>query len=229
MNGRVPMIVLLFLRCFLFLFGGVALALLFRSSLTETDKWWSILCSVCNGVTLLVLYRLNRKDGMSFLRRIRYQKGSNHLPHVLTGIIVVLTVGMSGMLLAGFLVYHEYPYLPEDLLESIPIGFAVLNIAVLPLSTTLAEDGLYLGFGVNSMKNRWIGWLLPAFAYAFQHCFIPLRFDFAYMIYRFLSFFPLTLLICRWYQRNHNPVPIMAGHFVINLATAVQILTFSLP
>lgn len=228
MKTRVRITVLLLMRCLLFLIGGWMLAVFLQSSLQDTVKWWSILCSVCNGITLFVLFRLNRKEGITYGGRIRYQKGTNQHSQILLGILVVLALGMSGMMFAGFLVYREFPYLPVDLVASIPIGFAAVNLAVLPLTTTLAEDGLYLGLGVNSFKNRWSGWLVPAFVYAFQHCFIPLMLDIEYMAYRFLSFLPLTLLICLWYQRKRNPLPIMAGHFLINFATAIQILIFSI-
>jgi hypothetical protein len=47
------------------------------------------------------------------------------------------------------------------------------------------------------------------------------------MIYRFLSFLPLTILLCIIYRKNRNPLPIMIGHAFIDLLTAGQILATS--
>ena len=44
---------------------------------------------------------------------------------------------------------------------------------------------------------------------------------------KFLSFLPLTLWICYWYYKNRNPLPIMIGHGILNVATAVNILVTS--
>ena len=57
--------------------------------------------------------------------------------------------------------------------------------------------------------------------------FIPLLLDGRYIMYRFLSFLPLTLWICYWYYKNRNPLPIMIGHGILNVATAVNILVTS--
>ena len=60
-----------------------------------------------------------------------------------------------------------------------------------------------------------------------QHCFIPTLLDGRYIVYRFLSFLPLTLILCWYYYRKRNPLPIMVGHALIDLATAAQIVATS--
>ena len=47
------------------------------------------------------------------------------------------------------------------------------------------------------------------------------------LLYRFLSFLPLTIILCWYYYKKRNPVPIMVGHAVIDLATAAQIVATS--
>ena len=48
-----------------------------------------------------------------------------------------------------------------------------------------------------------------------------------YGAFPFLSFLPLTLWICCWYYKNRKPLPIMIGHGILNVATAVNILVTS--
>lgn len=65
------------------------------------------------------------------------------------------------------------------------------------------------------------------FFFALQHSFIPTLFDVRYIIYRFISFLPLTLILCWYYYRKRNPLPIMVGHAIIDVATVMQILATS--
>ncbi len=104
---------------------------------------------------------------------------------------------------------------------------AMLNIFILPLTTTIAEEGVYLGCGVNSFTSKWAAIFIPAFFYALQHSFIPMTLDMKFMLYRFLSFFPLTLWICFQYYRGNSIFYIMAGHWILNIATTIQIVITS--
>ena len=81
--------------------------------------------------------------------------------------------------------------------------------------------------GVSQIKNKYAAVLVPAFFFALQHSFIPTLFDFRYIIYRFLSFLSLTIILCHNYYKKRNPLPIMIGHGVIDVATVAQILMTS--
>ena len=47
------------------------------------------------------------------------------------------------------------------------------------------------------------------------------------MIYRFISFLPLTVILCWYYHKKRDPLPIMIGHAVIDAATVMQIAATS--
>ena len=141
--------------------------------------------------------------------------------------MLIVLVGMGGMYLAGFICYGVIPYGAPMLIAPIPLWLAILNVFMLPISTAFAEDGLYLGCGVNQIKNKYIAILVPALFFALQHSFIPTLFDTRYIIYRFLSFLPLTIILCWHYRKHRNPLPIMIGHAIIDVATVAQILATS--
>lgn len=44
---------------------------------------------------------------------------------------------------------------------------------------------------------------------------------------RKLSFLPLTVILCGHYRKHQNPLPIMVGHAIIDVATVAQILATS--
>ena len=141
---------------------------------------------------------------------------------------IVLFVGTAGMYIAGYICYRIIPYSAPMMIAPIPLFLAIINFILLPLTVSFAEDGLYLGCGVNSFKNKYLAILVPAFFYAFQHCFIPVLFDFKYIIYRFLSFLPLTIIFCIYYYKKKNPLPIMVGHTVVEMASVIMILMTSI-
>lgn len=85
---------------------------------------------------------------------------------------------------------------------------------------------MYLGCGVNQIQNTCLAVVVPAFFFC-THSFIPTLFDWKYMIYRFISFLPLTLILCWYYHKKRDPVPVMVGPAVIDAATALQILATS--
>lgn len=210
---------------FLVFIIGAAIA---GREVSDISSIWSVAASCVNILTILLLILVARKNGKSYAELIRYEKGKTNVKQTVGVTMLVLVIGMTGMYLAGFICYGIIPYAPPMMIAPIPKALAVINLLILPISTALAEDGLYLGVGVNAFKNKYAAVLLPAFFFALQHCFIPTLFDARYIVYRFLSFLPLTVILCIYYYKKRNPLPIMIGHAVIDFATVVQILLTSM-
>lgn len=223
-NKKLPL--LLPLRCIIFVLIFIIGSIITGKALDEISDIWSIAASVVNILIILLLIFLTKKKG-GYAKLINYEKGKTKPKQIILMIILILVVGMGGMYLAGFVCYGVIPYAAPMMIAPIPLWLAIINVVVLPISTALAEDGLYLGCGVNQIKNKYTAILVPAFFFALQHSFIPTLFDIRYIIYRFLSFLPLTIILCWHYHKHRNPLPIMIGHAVIDVATAAQILATS--
>lgn len=217
---------LLPLRCLIFVLIFLIGSVITNKSLDKLSSIWSIVASIVNIATILLLAFISRKNG-GYKKLINYEKGKT-TPKQVTGMIfLILFVGMGGMYLAGFLCYGVIPYAAPMMIAPLPLWLAVLNMFILPVTTALAEDGLYLSCGVGQIKNKSIAILVPAFFFALQHSFIPTLFDARYITYRFLSFLPLTILLCMHYRKHRNPLPIMVGHAVIDMITVAWILATS--
>lgn len=214
---------ILSMRCLLFIAVSVLCSRMTRKSLTDITNWWSVLASAVNIVTIFVLWVICRHSNTTYRKMIRFEKGQKGFFYGALFIAAMLLAGMGGMYLAGWLCYGMFPYFAPEMIAPIPPYLAVINIFILPLTTTIAEDGLYLGYGVNSFSSKWAAVLIPAFFYALQHSFIPAMPDMRFMAYRFLSFLPLTIWICFQYRRRNSISYIMAGHWILNMATTVQI------
>ncbi len=219
---------LLPIRSIMFLFVFVAGSLITRKGLDEISNWWTIVATIVNVITIVVLVFAAKKNGMTYWELIGYRKGNTKISQVVVVSIIVLVIGTGGMYLAGYLCYGVIPYSSPMMIAPIPKVLAIINFLPLPITTALAEDGLYLGCGVNQIENKMLAIIFPAFFYALQHCFIPTLFDAKYILYRLLSFLPLTIILCWYYYKKKNPVPVMIGHALIDMMTVLWVLATSI-
>lgn len=199
-----------------------------KNELSDISNWWSIVATIVNIITILLLVFISKKMNIGYLKLINYEKGKTKIKQIIIISLIVLFVGTFGMYLAGYICYGKFPYAAPMMIAPIPLVLAIINFIILPLTVPFAEDGLYLGCGVNSFKNKYMAIFIPAFFYALQHSFIPTLFDGKYIIYRFLSFLPLTIILCWYYLKHKNPVPIMIGHALIEMASVIMILMTSI-
>ena len=224
-NEKLPL--LLPIRCIIFPLVFVIAVVVTGRSVDELSSIWSVAATVVNIALVLFLVFVTRKNG-GFRRMINYEKGKTRLRQVIGMTVLISVLSVAGMYLCGYLCYGIILYTPPMIVAPIPGFLAVLNLLLLPVSTALAEDSLYLGCGVGQITNKYASVIVPAFFFALQHCFIPTFWDLRYMIYRFFSFLPLTVFLCIHYRKNGNPLPIMVGHAVIDIATSSTILATSL-
>ena len=132
----------------------------------DISNWWSVVASVVNVVTILLLLFVARKQGSNYWKLINYEKGKTTAMQVVVMSVVILIVGMIGMYLAGYVCYGVIPYAAPMMIAPIPLWLAIANVFVLPITTAFAEDGLYLGCGVNQIKNKFLAIVVPALFFA---------------------------------------------------------------
>ena len=219
---------LLPMRCVMFIAVFTLGAAAAGKTLSETANRWSLTASCVNVVTILVLIAAAKSAKMTFGEMIGLHRGGLSVKKTIGLIFIFIAVGMGGMYLSGLVCYGKVmPRVTADIASPIPLALAIVNLIALPATVGFAEDGLYLGLGVNSIKNKYAAVMIPAFFYALQHCFIPMLPDAKYMAYRFISFLPLTVLFCIYYHKKKDPVPIIAAHAILDLATGITILATS--
>ena len=226
-NPKLPW--LLPVRSVLFLLIFVIGAAVTGKAVDEITNWWTVVVTAVNVITIALLVIAARRSGMTYKELINYKRGVTRVRGVIGMIVIVFLLGMGCMYLTAFLLYGTV--MPEPAVKMaapLPAVLAVINFLLFPVSVPFAEDGLYLGYGVNRIKNDTLAIIVPAFFFAVQHCFIPVFFDVRYILYRFLSFLPLTLVLCWHYRKHRNPLPIMIGHGLIDMSMSVMVLVMSL-
>lgn len=128
--------------------------------------------SIVNIVVMLILYFFTKKNKSSFWELIHYQKGKTKAKQIVGISVLVLVVGISGMYMAGYICYGVIPYAAPMMIAPIPVWLAAINIVILPITTAFAEDGLYLGCGVNQIQNKILAVTIPAFIFATNTYFV---------------------------------------------------------
>lgn len=194
---------LLPIRCIMFILIFVIGSIITKQNLSDISNWWSIVATVVNIITILILILVTEKMKSNYWKLINYEKGKTRIKQVIVIALVVLWIGILGMYLAGFICYGKFPYAAPMMIAPIPLILAIINCVILPIT-------------------------VPLFFYALQHSFIPTLFDGKYIIYRFLSFLPLTIILCWYYKKKQNPLPIMVGHALIEIASVAMILMTSI-
>ncbi|MBI9094094.1 MAG: hypothetical protein JEY71_04330 [Sphaerochaeta sp.] len=216
-------------RSGLFILVGLLFAKVTNQSLEQASRWWSILCTVCNCITIALIVGICKREGITYRKLIGYEKGQNNLKYTLPLIVVMFVLGIVGMYVFGFMIYG---YVPVTLIQPIPVWLASINVILFPLTIVFAELPLYFGYSLNGIEkmtgNKLLAIAYPMFFYALQHSFIPLLADWKYILFRFLSFVPLLVTLALIYYRRRNLVPLMIGHAVLDLAAGAQILMTSL-
>lgn len=117
-------------RCVMFLAVFITGAILTGKKIDEISNWWSIVASIVNVITILLLILITKKSGSNYRELINYQKGKTTIRQIVKMTVVILTVGMLGMYLAGYVCYGVIPYAAPMMIAPIPLWAAIINIVV---------------------------------------------------------------------------------------------------
>ena len=222
------LVLLLPIRCILFIVIFLSIMGITHKELTELTDCWSIVCSIVNILLIILLVILTKLNNSNYFELMNYEKDKTNFKDILIVCLIVLFLGTGGMYLSGLIFYQKFPYMCPEMASTLPIWLAIINAFILPISTALAEDGLYLGCGVNGIENKYLKVIIPGFFFAIQHSFIPFLFDMRFILYRFFSFLPLTMILCYIYSKKKNPLPILIAHTLIDIATVIIIIIVSI-
>lgn len=125
-----------------------------NKDLEDISSWWSVTATAVNIFTIIFLIIAARQNGMTYPQLINYEKGKTKLRQIIIISLIIISLGTSCMFAAGFICYGVIPYAAPMMIEPIPKYLAIINLPLLPITTALAEDGLYFGCGVSRIKIR---------------------------------------------------------------------------
>ncbi len=184
------------------LFQGLIALILFatgtKSAWEESARWWTLMVSLANFVSIYLLIRFYNAEGKRFFDLFKFSRTEwkkDLLWFIGFSIIALPIVGAPREPLAKA-IFGDAMIATNMLFRPIPTWAFVLSF-LFPLTIAFAELPTYFAYAMPRLKgqiNGWLAWLLACFFLAAQHMFLPTILDGGYLLWRFGMFLPFALL-----------------------------------
>ena len=167
------------------------------SAWDESARWWTIVVSLANFVSIYLLVRLYKAEGKRFFDLFKFSRATwkkDLLWFILVSIIAMPIVAAPREPLAAA-IFVDAMIATNMLFRPIPTWAFVLSF-LFPLTIAFAELPTYFGYAMPRLGkqiNGWLAWLIASFFLAAQHMFLPLILDGGYLLWRFGMFLPFAL------------------------------------
>lgn len=190
-------------RSVLFILFQALIALIFfatgnTSAWDESVRWWTLVISLANFVSIYLLARLFNAEGKRFFDLFKFSPETwkkDLLWFILASIIAMPIVAAPREPLAAA-IFGDAMIATNMLFRPIPTWAFVLSF-LFPLTVAFAELPTYFGYVMlrleARLKNGWLAWLIASFFLAAQHMFLPLILDSGYLLWRLGMFLPFAL------------------------------------
>lgn len=138
-NEKTLLPYLLPFRSIIFMLIFIVGAFITNKKISEISNWWSIVASLVNIITILILLFITKKQEINYWELINYQKGKTTAKQIISIAMLILLIGMIGMYLAGYICYGVIPYAAPMMIAPIPLWLVIINIIVLPYQQLLPK------------------------------------------------------------------------------------------
>ena len=125
---------LLPIRSILFILIFVIGSIIVNKNISDISNWWSIVATIVNLVTIIILVLVCKKMNISYSKLINYEKGKTKAKEVIVMTLIVLVFASVGMNMAGLICYGVFPYLAPMMAGPISLILAIINFILLPLT-----------------------------------------------------------------------------------------------
>ena len=201
---------------------------------SAADWWlgWFALVSVAN---LALLRWLLHREGRRLRDLYRVDRLSRRadVRWVAIGLAVATPVAIIPNLLVGQVLWGSAEPGAELSFRAIPVVGALVILVAFPIVHAAAELPTYFGYVMPRLASahgwRWRALLVPALVLSTQHVFLPLLFDWRFIVWRGLMFLPFALWLGFVIQRRPSTLPyLVVAHGVLDLSLPVYVLVASL-
>lgn len=213
--NRKGLMAMLFSRLFLFAFFQGVIALL-SSSWVESEKYWLLAATLTNIVSISLLTRLCKQEGVSYLSLFRFGKKQRKKDLVLflgIALISVPLVLVPSLIISKWF-WGNTTYYQQVLFRPIPMYMVYFLLIAFPVTMALAELATYFGYIMprlkKSLQSKWLALLLPVFFLSIQHCTLPLVFETKFIFFRGLMYLPLALMLGIVLYKRPSLLPYLA-------------------
>lgn len=199
------------------------------------SDWWLVWFSLAEVINLWLLRRAAQSE------RLRLRDLYNLSRHDRKGDLWWLVIGLVGTVLFGFapnillaqILFGDLQTPSDLMIRSIPIWAAWTVVGAFPVLHALTELPTYFGYVMPRLRlltGRPAAMLiLTASVLSAQHVFLPLLFDWRFILWRLLMFLPFALWVGWLIHRRPTVLPYLAAvHGLLDLTLPIYILQASL-
>jgi hypothetical protein len=168
-----------------------------KSAWDESARWWTIMVSLANFVSIYLLVRLYNVEGKRFLDIFKFSRTEwkkDLLWFIVFSIFAMPIVAAPREPLAKA-IFGDAMIATNMLFRPIPTWAFILSF-LFPLTIAFAELPTYFAYAMPRLSkqiNGWLAWLIASFFLAAQHMFLPTILDGGYFLWRFGMFLPFAL------------------------------------
>jgi len=232
---------MLMLRPFIALSAQAAFALGFAlagndNPWRQAADWWLVSLALGEFFNLGLLRRRARLEGLRL--RDLFNLGGRRtlrgdLRWLLLALIVAGPVAFLPNLLIGEWLWGDAQVGSDLSFRAIPIAAAWLVLLVFPIIHALTELPTYFGYVMPRLqvlrRSRWAGLAVCASVLAAQHMFLPLLFDWRFVVWRLFMFLPFAFWIGWVIDRRPTTLPYLAAaHGLLDLSLPLFVLFASM-
>ena len=198
--------------------------------------YWILSFAFAEFINLALLGRVARLEGIR-LRDV-YNLGGRERGRDLAWTGVALLVAAPLVLIPSLIMstalWGENRGAVEDLIfQPVAIWAAWATLFVFPVIHALTELPTYFGYVMPRLQalsaRIWLPFIVTASVLSVQHMFLPLLFDWRYIVWRAVMFLPLTLWLGWIILRRPTSLPyVAAAHGLLDLSLPLLVLQASL-
>jgi membrane protease YdiL (CAAX protease family) len=210
---------------------------LFRhpSPWSAAAPWWSVYATLADLGCLALIVHFAGKEGLrlrDLVGRIRWRRGFD----LFLALIILAAAAFCFWVVAkpvsliafGTVQPYLYPGLASG--RALPLWAVVYSFSIWLLIWTPTEEITYQGYCLPRIyalsKRWWVAVLIVSFWFALQHSFLPLIFDWHYILWRFLAFWPAMIALNLLYLRIRRLPPFILAHWAMDILALVLTLKF---
>ncbi len=216
-------------------FAGVALVAGANDPWRAAADWWLGWFAIANVLTLVLLRGALRREGRRLRDLYAVRRGSVRadLPWVIGALLLAGPIGFLPNILLGQALWGNAQVGADLSFRALPIAAAILILLAFPIVQAAAELPAYFGYVMPHLESRY-GWraralIVTAIVLSTQHVFLPLLFDWRFLVWRGLMFIPFALWIGFVIQRRPSTLPYLAvAHGLLDASLPVLVLMASL-
>ena len=198
-------------------------------------SWWSVYGTLVDLGCLALLVHFAGREGLrlrDLVGSIRWRWGVD----LFLGLIILVSAGLCFGVAAkpvSLLAFGTaQPYLYPGLLSGrvLPMWAIAYSFSIFLLIWSPTEEIIYQGYSlprIHALSKRWwVAVLIVSFWWALQHSFIPLIFDWRYIVWRFLAFWPAMIALNLLYLWIRRLPPFILSHWALD--TLALVITLKL-